>query len=77
VAFEDILLKDELDNLSKEDDQFRIYYVLNKPPAQWSSGVGFVTPKMIKVNRSTYFSYNFVVHNYVLRLFLLRSESRK
>lgn len=46
---EDILLKDQLDQLEKEDDGFNVYYVLNNPPASWNGGVGFVTPDMIKV----------------------------
>ncbi|EED19776.1 NADH-cytochrome b5 reductase [Talaromyces stipitatus ATCC 10500] len=45
---EDILLKDELDKLAAEDDQFNIYYVLNNPPEGWKGGVGFVTADMIK-----------------------------
>lgn len=49
---EDILLKDELERLAKEDDGFRIYYVLNNPPSGWTGGVGFVTADMIKVSPS-------------------------
>ncbi|WEW57113.1 NADH-cytochrome b5 reductase [Emydomyces testavorans] len=45
---DDILLKEELDQLVKDDDGFRIYYVLNNPPENWNGGVGFVTPDMIK-----------------------------
>ncbi|PGH12122.1 NADH-cytochrome b5 reductase 1 [Polytolypa hystricis UAMH7299] len=45
---DDILLKDELDQLIKDDDGFRVYYVLNNPPEGWEGGVGFVTPDMIK-----------------------------
>ncbi|RAH48618.1 cytochrome b5 reductase family protein [Aspergillus brunneoviolaceus CBS 621.78] len=45
---DDILMKDELEQLAKEDDRFRIYYVLNNPPEGWTGGVGFVTPDMIK-----------------------------
>lgn len=45
---EDILLKEDLDNLVKEDPHFRVYYVLNNPPERWDGGVGFVTPDMIK-----------------------------
>ncbi|KAJ6188153.1 Riboflavin synthase-like beta-barrel [Penicillium mononematosum] len=45
---EDILLKDQLEELEKEDDGFRVYYVLNNPPEGWTGGVGFVTPDMIK-----------------------------
>lgn len=47
---EDILLKDQLEELEKEDDGFRVYYVLNNPPEGWTGGVGFVTPDMIKVS---------------------------
>lgn len=49
VNEEDILLRDDLDKLAREDSRFRVYYVLNNPPANWSGGVGFVTPEMIKV----------------------------
>lgn len=49
VNHDDILLKDELDALAKEDSGFRVYYVLNNPPENWTGGVGFVTPDMIKV----------------------------
>jgi cytochrome-b5 reductase len=49
VNREDILLKEDLDELAKEDAGFRVYYVLNNPPENWDGGVGFVTPEMIKV----------------------------
>lgn len=49
VNYEDILLKEDLDALAKEDPQFRVYYVLNNPPEKWDGGVGFCTPDMIKV----------------------------
>ncbi len=49
VNFEDILLKDDLDALAKEDEGFRVHYVLNNPPEKWDGGVGFCTPEMIKV----------------------------
>lgn len=45
---DDILLKDDLDKLAKEDDGFRVYYVLNNPPEKWDGGTGFVTGDMIK-----------------------------
>lgn len=48
VKPEDILLKEDLDALAKEDDKFRVYYVLNNPPEKWDGGVGFVTADMIK-----------------------------
>jgi len=49
VGVEDILLKEDLDQLAKEDKRFRVYYVLNNPPEKWDGGVGFVTPEMIQV----------------------------
>ncbi|KAF5640552.1 NADH-cytochrome b5 reductase 1 [Fusarium sp. NRRL 52700] len=45
---EDILLKEDIDRLVREDDKLRVYYVLNNPPGTWDGGVGFVTPDMIK-----------------------------
>ncbi|KAF1840204.1 ferredoxin reductase-like protein [Cucurbitaria berberidis CBS 394.84] len=45
---EDILLKDELDALAAKDSKFRVHYVLNNPPAQWTGGTGFVTADYIK-----------------------------
>ncbi|KAI4260573.1 MAG: hypothetical protein L6R35_007431, partial [Caloplaca aegaea] len=48
VNLEDILLKDDLDTLAKEDQGFRVHYVLNNPPEKWDGGVGFCTPEMIK-----------------------------
>lgn len=50
---DDILLKEKLDKLNKEDPDFNVYYVLNNPPDAWTGGVGFVTPDMIKVRLST------------------------
>ncbi|KAJ7462673.1 ferredoxin reductase-like C-terminal NADP-linked domain-containing protein [Mycena galericulata] len=51
VNEEDILLKKELDALaSAHSDQFKIYYVLNNPPAGWTGGVGFVTKDQIQTH---------------------------
>lgn len=52
VNLEDILLKEDLDTLAKEDPHFRVHYVLNNPPEKWDGGVGFVTPDIIKVSWS-------------------------
>ena len=49
VNEEDILLKEDLDTLAKEDESFRVHYVLNNPPGKWDGGVGFVTADIIKV----------------------------
>jgi len=48
VGKEDMLLKEDLDQLTKEDSRFRVHYVLNNPPEGWNGGVGFVTPEMIQ-----------------------------
>ncbi|XP_021720626.1 NADH--cytochrome b5 reductase 1-like [Chenopodium quinoa] len=49
VTYDDILLKEELDNFPHSfPDQFSVYYVLNEPPEEWSGGVGFVSAKMIQ-----------------------------
>jgi cytochrome-b5 reductase len=45
---EDILLREDLDELVKKDPKFRVHYVLNNPPEKWNGGVGFVTAEMIK-----------------------------
>jgi cytochrome-b5 reductase len=49
VSKEDILLKEDLDELARNDKRLRVYYVLNNPPEGWDGGVGFVTPEMISV----------------------------
>lgn len=49
ISEEDILLKKELDDMSKRHgDRFKVHYVLNNPPKGWFGGVGFVTAEMIK-----------------------------
>lgn len=46
---EDILLKKELDELAAAyANRFKVYYVLNNPPAEWTGGVGFVTKEQIE-----------------------------
>ncbi|KAM7188681.1 hypothetical protein V8F20_010484 [Naviculisporaceae sp. PSN 640] len=47
VTPQDILLKEDLDALAAEDKGFRVHYVLDKPPADWQGGVGYVTADMI------------------------------
>lgn len=45
---EDILLKTELDELTQAyPSRFKVYYVLNNPPAGWTGGVGFVSKEQI------------------------------
>ncbi|KAI9692686.1 MAG: NADH-cytochrome b5 reductase [Bogoriella megaspora] len=45
---EDILLREDLENLAKRDSRIRVHHVLNNPPESWTGGVGFVTADMIK-----------------------------
>ena len=49
VNLDDILLKQELDDLAaKHPNRFTVYYVLNNPPARWIGGVGFVSKEQIE-----------------------------
>jgi len=50
VNEEDILLRSDLEQLAQDEkDRFKLYLVLNNPPAEgWKGGVGFVTEEMIK-----------------------------
>ncbi|KAF8807578.1 NADH-cytochrome b5 reductase 1 [Phlegmacium glaucopus] len=49
VNQEDILLKDDLEELMDVHEQrFKIFYVLNNPSPGWKGGVGFVTKEHIK-----------------------------
>ncbi|XP_071723303.1 NADH--cytochrome b5 reductase 1-like [Rutidosis leptorrhynchoides] len=51
VTLEDILLKEELDNLAITfPDRFSVFYVLNQPPEEWNGGVGFVSKEMIQTH---------------------------
>lgn len=56
VNEEDILLKEDLDELARENANFRVHYVLNNPPEGWSGAQGFVTADMIKVGH--FFCYS-------------------
>ncbi|KAM0712101.1 hypothetical protein Q7P37_011195 [Cladosporium fusiforme] len=48
VNEDDILLRQDLEKLAREDAGFRVHHVLNNPPEGWTGGVGFVTADMIK-----------------------------
>jgi len=48
VTEQDILLRDELDELAAKRSNFKVYYVLNVPPEGWTGGVGFVSQEMIE-----------------------------
>eukprot|EP01114_Cavostelium_apophysatum_P004840 TRINITY_DN1524_c0_g1_i2.p2 TRINITY_DN1524_c0_g1~~TRINITY_DN1524_c0_g1_i2.p2 ORF type:complete len:156 (-),score=58.32 TRINITY_DN1524_c0_g1_i2:18-485(-) len=44
----DILLKKELDEMAKKHKNFKVYYVLEKPPKDWKQGKGYVSANIIK-----------------------------
>jgi cytochrome-b5 reductase len=52
VNQEDILLKEDLDEIAANNSNVRVHYVLNNPPEGWTGGVGFVSADMIKVSYS-------------------------
>lgn len=47
VTADDILLKEQLDDLANRHECFSVYYVLNNPPEGWTGGVGFVSEAML------------------------------
>ncbi len=51
VTEDDILLKEQLDELSKKhSERFKVFYVLNTPPVGWKGGIGYVTGDIITAN---------------------------
>eukprot|EP00252_Welwitschia_mirabilis_P015972 TRINITY_DN3540_c0_g1_i1.p1 TRINITY_DN3540_c0_g1~~TRINITY_DN3540_c0_g1_i1.p1 ORF type:complete len:283 (+),score=57.13 TRINITY_DN3540_c0_g1_i1:95-943(+) len=51
VTVEDILLKEELDSLVKNNPgRFKVYHVLNEPPEGWTGGSGFITKEMVQTH---------------------------
>ncbi|OKL59395.1 NADH-cytochrome b5 reductase 2 [Talaromyces atroroseus] len=49
VTEDDILLKKELQDLENTYPQrFKVFYLLDKPPQEWTGGSGFVTKELLK-----------------------------
>ena len=49
VTENDILLKKELDELENTFPQrFKVFYLLDKPPAGWTGGKGYITKDLLK-----------------------------
>lgn len=49
ISAEDILIQQELEALqAAHPGRFKVYHVLNKPPANWSGGEGFISKAMIQ-----------------------------
>ena len=47
VTVDDILMKEQLDELAAVHENFQVFYVLNNPPEPWSGGKGFVTKDIL------------------------------
>ncbi|XP_049636608.1 NADH-cytochrome b5 reductase 2 [Suncus etruscus] len=48
---EDILMRKELEEVAKtHDQQFKIWYTVDRPPADWEYSVGYVNADMIKLH---------------------------
>jgi len=45
---EDILLKSQLDTMMDNDSRFKVWYTVDKAPADWKYSQGFIGPEMIK-----------------------------
>lgn len=48
VTEDDILLRKELEDFAETRSNFKLYHCLNKAPAGWTGGVGFVSEDMIR-----------------------------
>ena len=48
VTEDDILLRDLLDQLAQTHPNFKVHYVLEKPPAKWEGSHGYVTADIVK-----------------------------
>lgn len=48
VTPQDILLKEDLDELAEADAGIRVHYVLDRPPEGWTGAVGYVTAEMME-----------------------------
>jgi cytochrome-b5 reductase len=49
LTVDDILLRDELDEMDSKDN-CEVYHVLNNAPEDWKQGSGFITPEMISTH---------------------------
>jgi cytochrome-b5 reductase len=50
VTENDILLKKELQELENTYPQrFKAFYVLDKPPKEWTGGSGYITKELLKI----------------------------
>lgn len=48
---EDILVRSDLEKIAKENpDRFRLWYTLDRPPANWKYSSGFISKEMLEAN---------------------------
>ena len=47
-TYEDIVLKDVLDEMAEKDPRFNVHYVLSQAPNGWTGSIGHVTKEMIQ-----------------------------
>lgn len=51
ISSQDIILKEELDELQRNyPENLHIYYVLDSPPDGWMGGVGYVTEDIMRAH---------------------------
>lgn len=54
ISVDDMLCHDLLESMkeqaTRKGREFSVYYTLDKPPAGWTGGAGYVTPQMMKDN---------------------------
>lgn len=51
VSENDILMRAELEELEKKHrDQFKVHYVLNHAPENWTGSTGFITPEIMEAH---------------------------
>ena len=48
VTEQDILLREELDTLEKENPTFKVFYILSHPPPNWKGLVGYPNKEVIQ-----------------------------
>ncbi len=60
-TIEDIVFKEELDHLQKENKNLKIVYTLNNPPSKWEGYTGYIDTEMIKKEVSDYASRVFYI----------------
>lgn len=48
IAEEDILLRKQLDDRASKHPNFKVHYVLEKPPAGWTGSTGYITKDVLQ-----------------------------